>query len=647
MLTEAVILKDVFPFLRRRGTYARRTLYAAAAAVLVLVNLTAYGSSTPEEAAKVGRAIFDIILWLILIAGLFECTFQGATAVSAEREKNTVDLWVLAGLEHVGMVVSKAACVAARTAATLAAPAVPAVTAVFMGGRSVQDAHTSFVALAAILVLATSVAVSISAVSPRNASSVPSAIGAVFFAATGPWAAAQAWIFGGLPGSGVARALVALHPFTILGQVGEEMPEGFLARAYLSAFMLVGISLLLLVLAGLRLRRQKTITGVGIQPFVACDAVLRRAAPRFYHLFKPRPGNPDDQPVLWRERIALANMKKGFGVMTVSDKLAFAAVTAVLIAAGWTLFGTTEMLIAFGVFWGISFLYQVGFAVRVSQGFSREFETGQMDLMNLTQLDGETIVMGKLRAFARHWTPAAAVTLLWATCAFAYFAYLACASARGGDEGRTASIALFAPFAWAFGGFSISALALLCSLYFRSGVRSLYATAVIAFLVPVIATGVLGIFACPAMMMPWEVTVAAEIVLMGAVTIAVLVYVRNYDRSRFYAKQEVLVLAIFAVAVVPRLAGGLAGPVCVYLVLRTLMRREFDAFLKDEPLLEQPGVPPVALSYEKRGVFSFTHLGVPPLIEKRLGRMLERVTGRDAVHDRGDRNGPAGTKGRG
>jgi hypothetical protein len=149
------------------------------------------------------------------------------------------------------------------------------------------------------------------------------------------------------------------------------------------------------------------------------------------------------------------------------------------------------------------------------------------------------------------------------------------------------------------------------------------------------------------MMMPWEVTIAAEIVLMGAVLISVLVYVRNYDRSRFYAKQEVLVLAIFAVAVVPRLAGGLLGPICVYLILQTLMRREFDGFLKDEPLLEPPGVPPVALSYEKRGVFSFTHLGVPPLIEKRLGRMLEKVTGREIVRDHGETNGRAGTKGRG
>ncbi|MHC4712900.1 MAG: hypothetical protein ACYTAN_06465 [Planctomycetota bacterium] len=645
MLTEAVILKDVFPFLRRRGTYARRTLYAAAAAVLVLVNLTAYSSSTPEEAAKVGRAIFDIILWLILIAGLFECTFQGATAVSTEREKNTVDLWVLAGLEHVGMVVSKAASVLARTAATLAAPAVPAVTAVFMGGRSVQDAHTSFIALAAILVLATSVAVSVSAVSPRNASSVPSAIGAVFFAVAGPWAAAQAWVFGGMPGSGIARALLGLHPFTILGQVGEEMPEGFLGRAYLSAFGLAAISLLLLVLAGLKLRRQKTITRVGIQPFVACDAALRRVCPRLYHLFKPKPGNPDDQPVLWRERIALANMKKGFGVMTVSDKLGFAVLTAALFVLGWTFLGAGEALAVLGAFWAISFLYQVGFAVRVSQGFSREFESGQMDLINLTQLDGETIVMGKLRAFARHWSPAAAVTFLWAFSAFAYFAHLA--GTGSDDESRMASLALFAPFAWVFGGLSISALALLCSLYFRSGVRSLYATAVTAFLVPLIATGVLGIFACPAMMMPWEVTIAAEIVLMGAVLISVLVYVRNYDRSRFYAKQEVLVLAIFAVAVVPRLAGGLLGPICVYLILQTLMRREFDGFLKDEPLLEPPGVPPVALSYEKRGVFSFTHLGVPPLIEKRLGRMLEKVTGREIVRDHGETNGRAGTKGRG
>ncbi len=627
MLSEAVILKDVFPYLRRRATFARRSLYAAASILLVLVHLGAYGSATPEEAAGIGRTIFDIILWLMLVAGLFECTLQGATSVSNEREHNTVDLWVLAGLEHVGMVISKAASVLARTAATLAAPAVPAVTAVFMGGRSVADAQAAFLALAAILVLATAVSVSVSAVSAKNASSVPSAVGSVFFVVAVSWLIVSALALVGGPIGRLGEGVRAVHPFTILGAIGEEKPDGWLALAYLSLVLIVGFSVVLLVIAGLKLRRQEVIARRVFQPLVACDRVLKRAMPRLYRFFKGGPGNVDAQPVLWRERIALANMKQGFGAMTVCDKLALAviSVVALILVLVGALGLVAEVVIGMlGCFWVMAFLYQIGFAVRASQAFSREFESGQMELITLTELDGETIVMGKIRAYARHWAPALAVTLPWAFFALIFLVYVAAEH----QERLFSAVVLFAPFGWAFGAFSLCGVALLCSLYFKNGARALYATGLVGFLVPIIASCVLGIFACPAMMMPWEVRMAVEVVLMGAVCIAVLAWVRNYDRSRFYAKQEVLVLAVFAVAVVPRLAGGLFGPICAYLVLRTLMRREFDAFLKEEPLLQAQVGTPLAPSYVKGSAFSFTHLGIPPSIETRLDWMIDRVTGR-------------------
>ncbi len=186
MQLEAVVIKDILPYLRARRTFLRRGAYGAVAALVVAVGGAGASYSTARDQAAVGGTLFDIVLWFILIAGTIECTLLGSTSISSERQRNTVDIWVLAGMEHFAMVAAKALSVFGRCVAVVIAPAVPAAVALYLGGRSITDASVAFLALLSIMVFSTALSVAVSSRCRRNSDSVASAVGAMLLFGVGP-----------------------------------------------------------------------------------------------------------------------------------------------------------------------------------------------------------------------------------------------------------------------------------------------------------------------------------------------------------------------------------------------------------------------------------------------------------------------------
>ena len=644
MLAEAVILKDVFPYLRRRMTFLRRGIYAGGAAAMVMIVLAATYGRGPREMAEAGRGVFDTILWLVLIAGLFECTVLGSVAVSSERERNTVDLWVLAGAEHVEMVLSKALVVLTRAAATLVAPVVPAAVVIFLGGRSVADAQSSFLAVISILVIVTSVSVAISAGSQKNASSIPACMVVVVAAAVVPWMGLGIWAKGSVWGSSFAAGLLKLHPFAILGAIGGEKPPGFLLAAFGSLLISLVISLAILVAAGVRLAHGSRKARRSPRQVGGPDRLLERLVPPLYHLFKPLPGNVDEQPIRWRERIALANYRGSLGRMTVWDKLILTAAGAGFVwymggrgARLWFSSSDYEamaLMSILGVFSVTVFVLLVSLAVRASQAFTREFETRQMELIQLTCLDGEEIVSGKMRAYVRHSSPLIFMSLVWA----AAVSILALKLLPNANMAycRTITFVMFWPFGWSAAVVGVTTVALISSLYFRSGTRALFGTLALCFLLPLAAGMVAGIFLFPLAMLPVTLRLVAKLAVAVVVLAATLRWVRRYDKTRFYGRRDCLVFTGLAVAALPLVAGPIVAGIGVFLVAYTLMRREFDTFLVEEPEFLATKLERVALSYQAGGLYSLTHLGIPPSVEKRFTSVLDRVSGRDASHRPGE-----------
>ena len=626
MRAEAVILKDVFPYLRSRRVFIKRTIYAAVACWLVLTAGMSAGSQNPQTLAAAGSRVFDTIIWLVLVAGLLECIIGGGAAIAYERERNTVALWVVAGMEHVGMVVWKFIAVLARVSSTLVAPLVPAAMAVFMGGRSLTDVQGAFLAVISLLVLSAAISVAVSARQHKAAGSVPIAAMAALGLVVAPWGVLAFWASLGWIGSNVAAGLASLHPFTIIAALGQQKGAGFLAQAYLSVVISFAVSFALLVAAGLRLKafeeEETEEPSVSSRPLVAADRALKRLWPFVYRLLKRPGGIVEANPVRWREGIALLNMKGLMGRMTVTDKLFLAAAGGAVVVfqpTASSAMGTIHLYLAavYGCMGTILALYYMAFAMRAAQSFSAEFESGQMDLIRITRLTGSEIVSGKLRAYLSHYSPLLFLSLVWAGCAlFVALRQLPQASNRFASS---FALILTWPTGWPVMGLSVVAMALLSSLYYKSSVRALYATAALAFLAP-LATRLVGLpFSLMMLGLPIEIRLAIKLVLGAGVFMALYMWVRNYDRSKLYSKQECLVLAAFTAGFMPRLLGPLLGAVGVYLVVKRLMISEFPGFMKDQPLLLLNEWNQPVLTWNAPRVHNLTHLGIAPSIQRRLG----------------------------
>jgi ABC-type transport system involved in multi-copper enzyme maturation permease subunit len=620
MQLEAIILKDVLPYLKARRSFVRREIFAGVAAFMVVIGGAGAAYGTAKMQSDVGGTLFNTILWMILVAGTIQCTLLGATAISSERQRNTVDVWILAGMEHFGMVAAKVMSILTRTAATALAPMVPAAVALYLGGRTISDAAVGFLAVASILIFSTALSVSVSSLCKRNSDSIPAALAAMMAFAVAPglllnfWGSTKAW------GHGFAGALVQYHPFTLLLGIGEERGADFAYTAFEGLLLSCLAALVLMILAGAHLRGGSSMTIGRLRPVMALDRLLERLLPGMYHAFKPAPGNPDDDPVLWRERVAFKRSGALFGAMTVTDKLVIAAAglcwmlyplgfnPGAAALGGASAVNRLFLSIVMSAFTAVAFLYAVTFIVRASQAFAREFETGQMDLLQLTRLSAKEIVDGKLRAYVRHYSPAAFVAAMWGA-GLLFFA------SQGSDPFDIPVPGLGIPWVraagWVLTGFAAGGLALMVSLYCMVTTRAVFTALILYFGPALVLSGFTMGFGAGSGLTRFVVqTIFGGFILMRA-----LYWARDHMGLR--SRQECLLIAIvtsFGAAV----SGPILGAFVIYVVTKALMEKNFEQFLlhgadRYRIILRRP-----ALSYEYAGAYKFTHLGVPPAVERRL-----------------------------
>jgi len=638
MQLEAVVLKDVLPYLQARRTFIRRTAYAGAAAFVVIIGGGGVAFDNAKAQSSMGGTLFNIILWAMLISGTFECAFLGATAISSERQRNTVDVWILAGMEHFWMVAAKVGCVLTRAAAVVLALVVPGAVALYLGGRTITDATVGFLAVASIMVFAAALSVSISSLCRRNADAVPASLTILVATAVVPGVALNAWAGAKAWGSHFAAGVIQFHPFTLLLGIGEQRGQEAVSAAFWGLVASIAMAIVLMIMAGAHLRGEGAFTIGRIQPVRALDRVLTKMFPSFFRLFKPAPGNPDVDPALWRERIAIDRSKALYGGMTIIDKLLIGGgITAAFVqtAMGWGGAGvlapspggsaTAHLLeYIYAPLVLVVFLYTVGFLVRASQAFSREFESGQMDLLQLTRLSGEEIVSGKLRAYVRHYSPLLIIAVPLGLCAFVTLA-------NNGEpfsttQSQYGTFSLGVPWVtaagWALSGFAAAGAALLASLYFMIGTRAMFATMVLYFL----PTVVLMLF----LRSVSSGSGLSQLIVQTLIGAFILSRVAYWARAHMGFKSRHECLLLTAMACVGAAASGpVLGPFVIYLVAKTLMQKNFNEFLLHEAdryriILRRP-----ALSYETGGAYMFTHLGVPPHIERRLNMPQTRNVIRD------------------
>ena len=620
MQLEAVVLKDILPYLRARRTFLRRAAYAGTAAFIVIAGGAGAAFSTAQRQSGVGGTLFDVLLWFILIACAVECTLLGAVSISSERQRNAVDVWILAGMEHFGMVAAKALSVLTRVAQVVLAPAVPAAVALYLGGRSITDATVAFLAVISIMIFTTALSVSVSSLCRRNSDSVPAAIAAALGFAVAPALLLRYWAAAKTSGSGLARGLVEMHPFSLLLQIGEVRGPEVISTAFTGLFLSCLASLFLLIVAGANLKSSGSKTISRFQPIRGIDRFLERLCPSVFHLIKPAPGDVDADPIAWRERLALANGAGMFGAMTVADKavvalLGFVTLATTMSSGGLRLFGIYNLgapaaaipYLLGGMYFLVT-IAAVSFLVRASQAFSRELETGQLDLIRLTRLEGQDIITGKMRAYARHFTPVAMMALPWAAVVVGQCYAAGFWSPLTGNEflGNPWLRAL----GWLVTGFGAAAIGLFASLYFLAGIRSLYA-AVLFYFVP---AAVMFVFTLPFMGLNFGFRLFAQ----AALGLFILTRVAYWAREHrgYNSKHECLVLVVVG-SLAAAASGPVIGPFILYLLAYSLMRRNFDRFVS-EGIQRYGARRRYAMSWEYEWPYVLTHLGVPPAVEARL-----------------------------
>lgn len=583
MQAEAVFLKDILPYLRRKPTYIRRAAYGGLAASAVSLGGWSAGFAGPAAQAATGAFLFDAMLWTVLAVGLLEAAIFGATSVSSERQSNTYDTWMLAGMEHFGVVLAKCLSVLARVFSATLAPLCPMAVALYLGGRSVADAVVGFLAVMSILIFVTALSVSVSAFCRKNSDSIAATAAAVLGFAIAPGVLLASWGASGGWGNSLARWVMQVHPFALLAGIGTEQGPGFVFSAVCGFGISVGASFVSLSAAGLRLQKGASGPGRQIRPFRALDGLLERVAPAAFHLVKPRPGDVDKQPVRWRERVALSNSKRVFGAMTVSDKLLLtgAGVTAVVTAPGVRTPSDYEALVwvAVAALWVASFVYTVSFMVRASQAFSREFESGDVELLCLADM-GDEIAKGKIQAYVRHFTPVAAMDLAMG----AAFLLVSEGIPSFWDSGPAK---FFGPppvraMGLALSGLSAAGISIFASLYFRKStvamLASLAAFAVLPCFGAMGLTMVFGgvVFAGRMWIGLWEL----QLIVGGAAALVALVWQGATKRKLASSQRESIVPAAIVATFVPPMC-GLVAPFLVLGTTRRLIIENFGRLMEE------------------------------------------------------------------
>ncbi len=420
-----------------------------------------------------------------------------------------------------------------------------------------------------------------------------------------------------MPGKYLAASLLSIHPFSLLAGIGEVRGTEAVWAAFFGLALSLAASTALLAAAGASLGEANRQTRGGFRPLRAVDSLFERAFPYFFHLFKPPAGSPDDDPVLWRERLSLTNSRTVYGSVTVTDKLFVAGLGAATLASMFAgenrLFGLLpvgDMLPAsLGLLWALVLVGVTSFLVRASQAFSKEFETGQMDLIRLTRLDGGEIVTGKLRAYARHYVPLAAMVLPWALV-------VAASSSVAYSSGWPSGIGPLGnpwlrSFGWMLAGFSAASIGLFSSLYFSTGTKALYG-AMVFYFVPGIVMWVLAL--------PFSgMGLAVRFIVQAFLGVFILTRVAFWAREHrgYNSKHECFVLIVVG-SLAAAASGPILGPFVIYLLGYALMKRNFEQFVQEGSERYRTVSVRPALSWQHDGVFSLTHLGIPPEIETRL-----------------------------
>ncbi len=586
MQAEAVMLKDVFPYLRRRSTFLRRMVYGGIPCAVVALGGTLAGFAGAAEQARTGAVLFDGILWLALVLGTLECTFYGATSISRERQANTYDTWILAGMEHFGVVTAKCACVLMRSMAAVLALLCPAVIALYLGGRTTAEALVGFLAVASIFVFVTALSVAVSAFFRKTSDSIVAVAAAVIAVAIAPGALLSVWADARVWGSSFALWVVQIHPFALLQAIGREQGPGFVTSALTGFFFFSGLSLLVMTAAGLCLRRDAAVSVKTFRPFQRLDSLLARLVPPLFTLLKPPAADVDRQCVLYRERLALANSSRVFGAMTISDKAALsgAGLTVLFLAStaagpAWLPPRATCGVVATSLA-VLSFLYVISFIVRVSQVFSREFETGQMELLLLTGQE-EAIVTGKIRAYVWHFAPVVAMNLVFAA------AFLGL-SIRDGSLFSSGSFQLPAPLrpvGYAAAGVTAVSIGIFSSLYFRQSLKATLSSLIAYLLLPGFGALMLGgmfataYFAVGSPFPVWPFQLAA-----GVVFLTVLVMLARKRKAALIPSQSESIIPAAAVATIaPPLFGAVLGPFVILAFFYMLTVRNYRKLVEGPP----------------------------------------------------------------
>ncbi|MBI3861065.1 MAG: hypothetical protein HY290_04135 [Planctomycetia bacterium] len=393
--------------LRLDARLMRTHLFRLGFAVLVYISL-AYAVISSKLVGAPGLRMFESMVWLnFVLISLAGVSFF-ATAITEEKEEETLGLLMLAGIDPLGILLGKSTSRLVGTLLLLLVQFPFTLLAITLGGVLLGQVLAAYVSLTAYMLFVANLGVACSVLCRRGGTASGLTLLGIILYFASPYVveAVQLGLVNGeaiTSGGSIAVQLTKLAAACREASIGERLHEimqtGFMGRAFgFQALILVGAALLLFLVAWLRFRR-----------FMhhAPDSRSPRAdlMARFVGLGRARRTRPGRHALAWKEfHFVTGGMQMQLAKFVIYGVLVGLAFWAAERYYSYTFAQSGEY-----VAWGMLFAITFEASLYASRVFHDEWLGRTLPLLSMIPGKPATIIASKVIGCA----PALAPALFW------------------------------------------------------------------------------------------------------------------------------------------------------------------------------------------------------------------------------------------